>query len=31
VLVLVIDSLDCLASAIPTDASLSCSPCFTLS
>jgi hypothetical protein len=31
VLVLVIDSLDCLASAIPTDASFSCSRCFTLS
>jgi hypothetical protein len=29
--VLVIDSLDRLASAIPTDASLSCSRCFTLS
>jgi hypothetical protein len=31
VLVLVIDSLDCLANAIPTVASFSCSRCFTLS
>jgi hypothetical protein len=31
VLALVIDSLVCLASAIPADASFSCSRCFTLS
>jgi hypothetical protein len=31
VLVLVVDSLDCPASAIPTDVSSSCSRCFRLS
>jgi hypothetical protein len=31
VLVLVIDSLDCLATGDPTDASFGCLPCFTFS